>query len=67
MKIAIMQPYFFPYLGYFQLIQAVDTFVFFDDVQFIKNGYINRNRILSDKWITIPIKKASTYDNINTP
>ena len=70
MKVAIMQPYFFPYLGYFQLIHATDVFVFYNDVQFIKNGYINRNRILSPQksfaWITIPIRKASTYDAINT-
>jgi hypothetical protein len=46
MKIAIMQPYFFPYIGYWQLINAVDTFVIFDDVNFIKKGYINRNVIL---------------------
>lgn len=41
-----MQPYFFPYIGYFQLINAVDTFVFYDDVNFIKRGWINRNNIL---------------------
>ena len=41
-----MQPYFFPYIGYWQLINAVDTFVIFDDVNFIKKGYINRNSIL---------------------
>ncbi|EFI7057788.1 WbqC family protein, partial [Escherichia coli] len=44
--IAIMQPYLFPYLGYFQLITASDTFVLFDDVNYIKKGYINRNNIL---------------------
>jgi hypothetical protein len=47
-KVAIMQPYLFPYLGYFQLIQAVDSFVFYDDVNFIKKGWIHRNRILVD-------------------
>jgi hypothetical protein len=46
MKLAIMQPYFFPYLGYFQLIHAVDRFILFDDVQYIRHGWINRNRIL---------------------
>jgi hypothetical protein len=46
MKIGIMQPYFFPYLGYFQLIQAVDRYVIYDDVNFIKGGWINRNNIL---------------------
>lgn len=45
-KIAIMQPYFFPYIGYFQLIKAVDTFVIYDDVNYIKRGWINRNSIL---------------------
>ena len=47
--VAIMQPYFFPYIGYFQLIKAVDKFIFYDDVNFIKNGWINRNRILVNK------------------
>jgi hypothetical protein len=46
MKIAIMQPYLFPYIGYFQLVRAVDRFVFYDDVNFIKKGWINRNAIL---------------------
>jgi len=46
MKIAIMQPYLFPYLGYYQLASAVDTFVFFDDVNYIKKGWINKNNIL---------------------
>lgn len=46
MIIAIMQPYLFPYIGYWMLIHAVDTFVIFDDVNFIKKGYINRNSIL---------------------
>ena len=41
-----MQPYFFPYIGYFQLINSVDRFIFFDDVQYIRHGWINRNRIL---------------------
>lgn len=47
MTIAIMQPYFFPYIGYWQLINAVDKFIILDDVTFIKQGYINRNTILS--------------------
>ncbi|BDB71968.1 hypothetical protein Cthiooxydans_43800 [Comamonas thiooxydans] len=46
MKGAIMQPYFFPYLGYFQLVYEVERFVFLDDVSYIKKGYINRNSIL---------------------
>jgi len=46
MQVALMQPYLFPYIGYFQLINAVDTFVLHDDVQWIKGGWINRNQIL---------------------
>ncbi len=68
MKIAIMQPYLFPYLGYFQLINAVDTFVFYDDVNFIKRGWINRNQILVDNKLalfTVPLKKASQNKLIN--
>lgn len=48
MKLAIMQPYFFPYLGYMQLVNLVDKFIFYDDVNFIKNGWIARNRIISN-------------------
>lgn len=61
-KIAIMQPYLFPYIGYFQMIAAVDVFVLYDDVNFIKKGWINRNRILlngSDHMFTISLEKAS--------
>lgn len=46
MSLAIMQPYFFPYIGYFQLIDASDIFVLYDDVNYIKQGWIHRNRIL---------------------
>jgi hypothetical protein len=63
MKIAIMQPYLFPYIGYFQLIKAVDAFVVYDDVNFIKGGWINRNRILlndKDFLINIPIGPTNT-------
>ena len=64
MKIAIMQPYFFPYIGYFQLIHLADRFVLGDEVQYIQQGWINRNRILKpDKegfcYIYIPLKKYS--------
>jgi hypothetical protein len=62
MKIAVMQPYFFPYLGYWQLIDTVDYFVIFDDVNYIKRGWINKNRILHNgniESITLPIQKAS--------
>jgi len=68
MKIAVMQPYIFPYIGYFQMINAVDKFVFYDDVNFIKQGWINRNRILvsnKDYLFTIPIKNASSFALIN--
>lgn len=63
-----MQPYIFPYIGYFQLIKAVDYFVFYDDVNFIKNGWINRNRIIINKninYLTIPLVGASSNKNIN--
>ncbi len=68
MKIAIMQPYFMPYIGYFQLINAVDKFVILDDVQYINRGWINRNRILSNKkpvMIILPLKKAARELKIN--
>lgn len=57
MRVAIMQPYFFPYLGYFQLLTAVDLFIFLDDVQFPKSSWVPRNRILvnsSPHWLTLP-------------
>ncbi len=62
MKVGIMQPYFLPYIGYWQLIYAVDKFVLLDDVNYIKRGYINRNTILLDQKpykFTIPVQKAS--------
>jgi hypothetical protein len=62
MKLGIMQPYLFPYIGYFQLINAVDKFVIFDDVNYINRGWINRNRILlngREHTFTIPLDKAS--------
>lgn len=68
MKLAIMQPYLFPYLGYFQLIHAVDTFVVYDDVNFIKGGWINRNFILANgkkQLLTLPLKGASSNRLIN--
>lgn len=68
MKVAIMQPYFFPYIGYFQLINAVDTFVVFDDVNFIKKGWINRNNLLVNNQaylFTLPIKGMSQNKKIN--
>lgn len=65
MKIAIMQPYFLPYIGYWQLLASVDKFVVYDDIQYTKKGWINRNRYLSAsgkvETFTIPIKKDSDY------
>ncbi|MBZ9628896.1 WbqC family protein [Psychroflexus sp. CAK1W] len=63
-----MQPYIFPYIGYFQLIKAVDEFVFYDDVNFIKQGWINRNQILNkgkSLKFTIPLEKPSSFRPIN--
>jgi hypothetical protein len=62
MKLAVMQPYVFPYIGYFQLINAVDLFVFYNDVNFIKKGWVNRNRILvngKEHLFTIPCRDIS--------
>lgn len=62
MKLAIMQPYLFPYVGYFQLINAVDKFILYDDVNYIKKGWVNRNRILVNgkaHLFTVPLKNAS--------
>ncbi|WP_319525635.1 WbqC family protein [uncultured Desulfosarcina sp.] len=71
MKLAVMQPYFFPYIGYFQLLNFVDKWVVFDDTQFINKGWINRNRILhpeiNKEWqyITIPLKNRKQTDRID--
>ena len=69
MRLAIMQPYFLPYLGYFQLIHSVDTFVIYDDVNYIKGGWINRNRILGNQGgselITLKTLGASPNRLIN--
>ncbi|MCE0916342.1 MULTISPECIES: WbqC family protein [unclassified Pseudomonas] len=66
-RIALMQPYFLPYLGYFQLIAASDHFVLYDNVQFIKNGWIERNRYLLEgeaKWFRISLTKDSHTQQI---
>lgn len=63
-RVGVMQPYIFPYIGYFQLINAVDHFVFYDDVNFIKQGWINRNRLLingKEQMFTLPLQKASSF------
>lgn len=64
MKVAIMQPYFMPYLGYWQLMGVADIFVYYDDVTFIKQGWINRNRILLnglEHLFTLQVKGASSF------
>ena len=69
MKLSIMQPYFFPYLGYFSLIHASDFFVFFDNVQFIRHGWIERNRVLNSNldasYIKVPLIKFHREEKIN--
>jgi hypothetical protein len=68
MKVAIMQPYFFPYIGYFQLIAAADKFVVYDDVNYINRGWINRNNFLVNgvtTLIQIPLSGASQNKLIN--
>lgn len=69
MEIAIMQPYFLPYIGYFQLLNAVDEFVLYDNIKFTKKGWINRNRILnpnnSDELFSIALKKDSDSCFVN--
>lgn len=62
MKLAIMQPYFMPYIGYFQLIAAVDTFIVYDNIKYTKKGWINRNRMLlngTDAMFSLPLKSGS--------
>ncbi|MGJ0430649.1 WbqC family protein [Methylobacter sp.] len=68
MIVTIMQPYLFPYIGYFQLLECSDIFVVGDDVQYIKGGWINRNRILVNQepcWLTFPVQGDSADLPIN--
>jgi WbqC-like protein family len=68
MRLAIMQPYFMPYIGYLQLMNAVDKFIMYDDVNYINKGWINRNRILvngQEYLFTIPLQEASQNKLIN--
>jgi len=68
MKLAIMQPYLFPYIGYFQMINAAEKFVFYDDVNFIEYGWINRNDILLNgkSWkFSVPLYHMSSFALIN--
>lgn len=67
-KIAIMQPYIFPYIGYYKMISKVDIFIIYDNVQYINRGFINRNRILingESKYFNFQIDKADQFHNIN--
>ena len=62
MKLAIMQPYFLPYIGYFRLIAGVDMFIIYDNIKYTKKGWINRNRMLlngKDAMFSLPLKNAS--------
>ena len=63
-----MQPYFVPYLGYFQLLSAVDLFVIHDDVEYSKGGWVNRNRILlagEPRFLTVALERQSDYARIS--
>src|SRR5256885_2185966 len=66
-RLGVMQPYFMPYIGYFQLIAAVDVFVVYDNIKYTKAGWMNRNRFLrggSDVMFSLPIKGDSDYRDI---
>jgi len=68
MRIAIMQPYILPYIGYFQLISSVDVFVLYDEVKYTKKGWINRNRFLLNgkaEVFTVPLAKGSDSATVN--
>jgi hypothetical protein len=67
MQVGIMQPYFLPYIGYFQLIANCEKFVVYDDIEYTKRGWINRNRILaagSARTITLPLRRDSDYRDV---
>ena len=64
MRLAIMQPYFLPYIGYFQLIAAADLFIVYDNIKYTKKGWINRNRMLQngkEEVFSLPLKSGSDY------
>lgn len=68
MRVVVMQPYFFPYIGYFQLLRSTDVFVFYDDVQYVKGSWMNRNRILQSgapAWFSLPVQHDSHTKRIN--
>ncbi len=67
MKVSIMQPYIFPWIGYFQLISQSDIFVLYDDANYIKQGYINRNSLLCNGQVhqfTLQVPGASSFKRI---
>lgn len=67
MKLAVMQPYFMPYIGYMQLIAAADTFVVYDNIKYTKKGWFNRNRMLrngSDVMFSLPLTKGPDSLNV---
>jgi hypothetical protein len=68
MKLGIMQPYFFPYIGYFQLINAVDKYILYENLQYIKDGWMHKNRVLvknhGPKYISLNIAEKSSFKNI---
>ncbi|WP_313114925.1 WbqC family protein [Aequorivita sediminis] len=67
-KIGIMQPYFLPYIGYFQLMEMVDEFVIYDNIEFSKASWIRRNRMLQngkDAFFTLPLKKDSDFLDVD--
>lgn len=68
MKTAIMQPYFLPYIGYWQLVSTADIFVIYDNIQYTKKGWFNRNRFLQngkDVLFSIPLKKDSDFLDVD--
>jgi hypothetical protein len=68
MKLAVMQPYFLPYIGYWQLIAAVDAFVVYDNIKYTKKGWINRNRFLmngAEAGFSLPLRKDSDFLDVN--
>lgn len=69
MKLAIMQPYFFPYIGYFQAIHAVDKYILYSNLTFIKDGWMNRNRLMlsngSTMTFSVPVLSKSSNTQIH--
>ena len=67
-RVAIMQPYFLPYIGYFQLVAAADEFIVYDDIQYTKKGWINRNRYLCegrDRLFTLPVQQGPSLADVH--